>query len=66
MKYEVRSMNFKFEFLPSNFLLRKLCGTLCKSLSTLWLNLAYLPIGQLNRISVKVKVYQLDRGALFL
>jgi hypothetical protein len=35
LKYEVRSMNFKFEFLPSNFLLRKLCGTL-------WLNLAGL------------------------
>ena len=42
MKYEVRSMKYKFEFLPSNFLLRKLCGTLCKSLSTLWLNLAGL------------------------
>jgi hypothetical protein len=33
---EVRSMNFfKFEFLPSNFLLRKLCASL-------WLNLAGL------------------------
>ena len=36
LKYEVRSMNFfKFEFLPSNLLLRRVCATL-------WLNLAGL------------------------